>query len=653
MTKKYFFLKCFILFNFLCCYSQIVNEGLLQIEPATNVYFENEYTNKNTGSHESNGNLYLNDSFINNGTTSSTSGTTYFKSSDNPLVSISGTSNAIQFNNLEIDITAISKKGVSVEDGFALQVENALNLVSGDIRLTGEAQLVQTHLGVDANTVSSGKILIDQQGYASAYKYNYWSAPVNNGGVFTLLDGKFDGSDADVNPFNPQAMSFSTSSPYNGLPSVLDGSGNVTTSLTINTRWIYKYLQGVGAYGDWVSLNQNSALNPAEGYTMKGTNTLLTSQNYVYYGGPNNGEYLMPINSGEESLLGNPYPSALDAEAFITDNLALFDALYFWVDGGSTSHGTTDYLGGYAIRNLSGGTAPSVPASLVGGLGSAGSAEAPNRYVPIGQGFFVNAYASGSIVFNNSQRAFVTESSGNSVFYDGSSVSDRDVNNQYIRIGYQDPEGFHRQLLLAFLPNSPADIHYNLGYDALLIDSRDDDLFFVVDDELNKKFAIQGVDAFHESIELPLGIVISEAGLHEIMIDEIDNFQNTIYLKDNVLNTTHNLSASNFSINLPAGEYLDRYSLVFLPQESLSTSNADLLNINVFYDGQNNIVVNNTDGITIKSIKIYNVLGQEILNTNTNLNNKDRVQIPFNQGKGVYLVNVETIDSKLTKKILN
>lgn len=653
MTKKYFFLKCFILFNFLCCYSQIVNEGLLQIEPATNVYFENEYTNKNTGSHESNGNLYLNDSFINNGNTSSTSGTTYFKSSDNPLVSISGTSNAIQFNNLEIDITAISKKGVSVEDGFALQVENALNLVSGDIRLTGEAQLVQTHLGVDANTVSSGKILIDQQGYASAYKYNYWSAPVNNGGVFTLLDGKFDGSDADVNPFNPQAMSFSTSSPYNGLPSVLDGSGNVTTSLTINTRWIYKYLQGVGAYGDWVSLNQNSALNPAEGYTMKGTNTVLTSQNYVYYGAPNNGEYLMPINSGEESLLGNPYPSALDAEAFITDNLALFDALYFWVDGGSTSHGTTDYLGGYAIRNLSGGTAPSVPASLVGGLGSAGSAEAPNRYVPIGQGFFVNAYASGSIVFNNSQRAFVTESSGNSVFYDGSSVSDRDVNNQYIRIGYQDPEGFHRQLLLAFLPNSPADIHYNLGYDALLIDNRDDDLFFVVDDELNKKFAIQGVDAFYESIELPLGIVISEAGLHEIMIDEIDNFQNTIYLKDNVLNTTHNLSASNFSINLPAGEYLDRYSLVFLPQESLSTSNADLLNINVFYDGQNNIVVNNTDGITIKSIKIYNVLGQEILNTNTNLNNKDRVQIPFNQGKGVYLVNVETIDSKLTKKILN
>ncbi|MDO6622486.1 T9SS type A sorting domain-containing protein [Oceanihabitans sp. 1_MG-2023] len=644
-----------------------MNEGILQIEPTTNVYFENEYTNKSTGSHASNGNLYLNDSFINNGNTSSTSGTTYFKSSANPLVSISGTSNAVNFNNLEIDITAVSKKGVSVVDGFALQIENSLSLVSGDIRLTGEAQLIQKHLGTDVNTIGSGKILIDQQGYASAYKYNYWSSPVNNSGVFSLLSGKFDGTDASVNPFNPQTMLFNSGSPYNGVPSVLDGSDNVTTALTINTRWIYKYLQGAGAYGDWVSLNQNSMLNPGEGYTMKGTNTALANQNYVFYGAPNNGEYLMLINSGEESLLGNPYPSALDTDAFITDNLALFDALYFWVDGGSNSHGTTDYLGGYAIRNLSGGTAPSVSASLIGGIGTAGSAEAPKRYVPVAQGFFVNAYASGSIVFNNSQRDFKTESSGDAVFYRTSNADntdsdvstglgddlERDIDNKYIRIGYQDPEGFHRQLLLAFLPNSPADIHYNLGYDALLIDSREDDLFFIVDDELDKKFAIQGVNSFSEALELPLGIIISEAGLHEIMIDEIDNFENTIYLKDNILNTTHNLTASNFNINLPAGEYLDRYSLVFLPQESLSNTDVNALNVDVFYDGNNNIVVNNTERITIKSIKIYNVLGQEVFKANTDLNNKDRLQIPFNHSQGIYLVNVETKEGKLTKKILN
>lgn len=656
MRSKHFLFYCLLLFNFLCSYAQIVNKGILQITASTDVYFKNEYTNKSTGTHKSNGNLYLNNNFINNGTTTSASGTTYFKSITNPLVTISGTSKAINFNNLEIDITATNTKGVSVADGFALNIVNSLNLRSGDVRLTGEAQLIQTHVGADANTIGSGKVLIDQQGYASAYKFNYWSSPINNSGVFSLVSGKFDGTDASINPFNPQEMLFSSGSPYNGSPSVVDGSNNVNTALTINTRWIYKYLQS----GGWVSLNNNSGLNPGEGYIMKGTNTLLVDQNYTYYGAPNNGEYIVPINSGEESLLGNPYPSALDADQFINDNILLFDTLYFWVDGGSTSHNKTTYLGGYAMRNLSGGTPPSIALSSPGGLGNSSSVAPPSQYVSVAQGFFVSGYANGSIVFNNSQRAFKTESSEDAHFYraDDTEVNTKEnkaigADNQYIRLGYQDPEGFHRQLLLAFLPDTSADIHYNFGYDAIIIDNRADDLFFVIDNDLNNTFAIQGVHNFNKALEFPLGLFISETGSHEIMIDEVDNFENTIYLKDNVLNTTHNLSDSNFQVNLPIGEYLDRYSLVFLPQESLSVSDDKLLSIGVFYDGTKHIVLNNTARVKIESIKIFNVLGQEVLSRNKNLNNKDKLQIPFNQSKGIYIANIKTSNGKLTKKILN
>ena len=101
MRKKYVLSHCLIIFNLLCVYSQIVNEGVLQISNATDVYFENEYTNKVSATLSTNGNLYLNNSFINNGVTTSTSGTTYFKSNTNPLLSISGSSNTINFNNLE------------------------------------------------------------------------------------------------------------------------------------------------------------------------------------------------------------------------------------------------------------------------------------------------------------------------------------------------------------------------------------------------------------------------------------------------------------------------------------------------------------------------------------------------------------------------
>nr|WP_321227914.1 T9SS type A sorting domain-containing protein [uncultured Psychroserpens sp.] len=649
--KIKFYVSNIIAFSyFICCYSQIVNEGILQIESSTNVYFENEYTNTDSGIHNSDGNLYLNDDFINDGTTLSLSGSTYFKSSTNPLLSIYGSSNAINFYNLEIDVTAINTKGVSVADGFALNVVNSVRLVNGDIRLIDGAQLIQTHAGTDANTITSGKLLIDQQGYTSAYKFNYWSSPVNDNGTFSLLGNKFDGTDSSINPFIPQQILFNSESPYNGLPPLLDDGGYVTTALTISKQWLYKYLQGTGSYTDWVNIDENTNLNPGEGYTMKGTNAFLIDQNYVFYGAPNNGEYLSPINIGEQSLLGNPYPSALDADKFINDNLLILDALYFWVDGGSTSHALADYMGGYAIRNLSGGTPPSIASPLISGIGDSGSVTAPTQYVAVGQGFFVDAYDSGNIVFNNSQRTFKTEVSEDTRL---SNVSPNETNNQYIRIGYEDPEGFHRQLLLGFLPNSNADINYNRGYDAILTENRDDDLFFVLENDLTKKYAIQGLNDFNETLEFPLGLLMTESGTHRVMLDEVENFTHTVYLKDNVLNTTYNLSDSSFDINLPIGDHLDRYSIVFLPQEALFTQDHEVANINIFYDGNNHIVVNNADRVEIKTIKVFNVLGQEILKLNNNLNNNQRLQIPFNKSDGIYIVNIETNNSKLTQKILN
>lgn len=652
MRKKYVLSHCLIIFNLLCVYSQIVNEGVLQISNATDVYFENEYTNKVSATLSTNGNLYLNNSFINNGVTTSTSGTTYFKSNSNPLLSISGSSNTINFNNLEVDITAANTKGLSVSDGFLLNISNGLNLVNGDVRLTGESQLIQSHVGLDANAVSLGKILVDQQGYASAYKYNYWTSPINNGGTFSLLSGMYDGTDANINPFSPSQIAFISGSPFNGLPAITDVSGEVTTPLSLSTMWLYKYIQGSGSYYDWVALDQNSALNPGEGFSMKGSGASGADQNYVFYGAPNNGEYTFSINAGEESLIGNPYPSALDTNKFILDNATVFDALYFWVDGGSTSHILSNYLGGYAIRNLTGGTPPSVFSTLIGGLGSAGSITVPKRYAPIGQGFFIKAYASGSIVFNNSQRDFKKESEGEAIFY--RNQNDQTENqDQFIRLGYEDPEGFHRQLLLGFLPNSTADVNYNPGYDALLKICRDDEMFFVIEQDLDKKYAIQGVDAFSDTMEFPLGILISETGLHQIMIDEVENFQHTIYLKDNILNTTHNLSDANFNVNLPIGNHLDRYSLVFVPENSLSTTDQTLSNLTVFYDGNKNVVVNNKDRMQLKNITIYNVLGQEILRLNDNINNSNRVQIPFNQSQGIYFVKVVTTTGELTQKIIN
>ncbi len=658
--KQKDFITFLIVFIFLTpIFSQIVNEGLLKITTPTMVYFGDEYTNNSGATHNNNGDLYLNSNFINNGITSSTSGTTFFASSTNTIQTISGITESINFYNLDVNLSSINKKGVSVSDNFGLKVENKVNLVNGDLRLVGDAQLFQTHSGIDNNISTNGKLLKDRKGYASAYGYNHWSSPVNNGGTFSLNGGLFDGTDSSLNSFTPQQVLFNSGSPYNGLPSVLDGSENVITPLTINTTWLYKFSRGgVGSYSDWIKIDENGILNPGEGYTMKGTNTLDSEQNYVFRGVPNNGDYAFPISVGESSLLGNPYPSSLDCDKFINDNLSVIDALYFWVEGGSTSHNLADYLGGYATINLTAGAPPSVSPSQISGLGNANSVTSPTQYMAVGQGFFIEAIGDGNIVFKNSQRVFKTESSGESVHYKtdkpNKNISNKtNITNSFVRIGYENPDGYHRQIVLGFLPDSPADLNYNIGYDAIMTDPRSDDFFYIIDNDLSKKYVIQGVGAYDNSYVFPVGLTISKKGINSIMLDEVENFSDQVLIKDKVLNITYNLSEANCVPNLSVGDYLDRFEIIFQSQETLDIVENSLKKIKVFYNGSKQIIIQNKKQLKLNKISIYNLLGQNVLQVNNGFTTGDNMVIPFNYKQGIYLVLIETNSGKETFKIIN
>ncbi|PKQ45231.1 T9SS type A sorting domain-containing protein [Confluentibacter flavum] len=650
--------KALLLLYFLSIYtlfSQIVNEGTLKINTATLVSFGNEYTITSTGTHNNEGNLYLNSNFINHGTVSiPISGTTFFNSSVNDTQTISGTTGNVNFYNLEVNVTGVTKKGVSVADGFDLEVVNMVNLVSGDLRLVGEAQLVQTHTGANANTPSSGKLLRDQQGISSTYGYNYWSSPVNNNtGAFSFNGGLFDGTDASINSFVPQQVLINYGSPYNGSPAMVDGSNNVITPLYISDRWLYTYSPNTSGYAGWDKINKDLKIAPGIGFTMKGTGAI--NQNYVFKGLPNDGDYTFPIVIGQSTLLGNPYPSAMDSDKFITDNLQLLDKLLFWVDGGSNSHILAAYLGGYSIYNLTGGVGPSINSSI-SGLGSA-AGTIPKQYMAVGQGFMVEAISNGIITFNNSQRSFQTEDGEVSNFYKQSNTkksdSQADTVESFIRMGYEDPELFHRQLLLAFLPNRDADLNFNRGFDATMIDPREDEMFYIIENDLTKKYVIQGVGTYDNIYEFPIGIIITQQGKHVIMLDAVENFTDPVYIKDSLLNTYYNLSESNFSPNLPPGEYLDRFSIVFQATETLNNTKEVLTNNNISaYFKNDAIIIKNKNLIGINQVTVFNVLGQKIESLNR-LSHDDNIIIPFVHQKGMYIVLIESGQNKKSFKIIN
>jgi len=656
MKQKYIIFLGFYFIFANSIFSQIVNEGTLQIKSSTTVYFGDEYTNKTTATHNNDGDLYLNSNFINNGATTSTSGTTFFNSSVNSIQTISGSTSPVNFYNLEVDN---SLTGVSVEDNFGLYVTNTVALNSGDLRLVGDAQLIQTN---NVANSGSGKLLRDQQGVSSAYAYNYWSSPVHTAGVFKFNGGLFDGTDSANKPFSPQQVQFNSGSPYNGIPSSVDGSGNVTTPLTINDSWLYTYSPDDTGYSGWDKKTKDSPINPGEGFIMKGTNTLVETQNYVFKGTPNNGEYSFVVAVGESALLGNPYPSALNCTEFILDNMSsppdsrttsntIDAALYFWVEGGSSSHNLSDYLGGYATRNLATGVPASTVPTGISGLGTP-NLTAPKQHMAVSQGFFVDIIGDGNIVFKNSQRVFKTESSGESVHFKAASNTIKST----IRIGHEDPEGFHRQLALVFMPESYADLNFNSGYDAIMTSVREDDIFFIIENDLDKKYVIQGVGAYDNSYEFPLGLIITEEGEHTIMLDAVENFSETVYIKDQVLDTIYNLSAANFIPSLSPGEYLDRFKLVFKPKEVLSEDEiedeiTDKI-LKVYYNN-NNILISNKGDLKLNNVSIFNMLGQQLINVNTNLLNEPAITIPFAYKKGIYLIVVFTYQGRTTYKIIN
>ena len=290
--------------------------------------------------------------------------------------------------------------------GNGLTVTHYLKL-DGSINLEGESQLIQT-TDSDLDPTSAGTLERDQQGTADTYTYNYWSSPVG-------LSNNSTNNNAYTLPDVMTGVNFITSG-YNGTASPLG----------IADYWIWKFSNKTdGDYSQWQHVRSTGSLLVGEGFTMKGpgSGSISTPQNYVFQGKPNNGDINLTISAGNDYLVGNPYPSALDANQFILDNGSTIagpgsttGTLYFWEHWGGGSHVLADYQGGYATYSLAGG----VPAASMGtndpDVATGGTpTKLPGRYIPVAQGFFVVAETGGTIKFNNGQRVFAPEDGTNSI----------------------------------------------------------------------------------------------------------------------------------------------------------------------------------------------------------------------------------------------
>ncbi|WP_299103244.1 LamG-like jellyroll fold domain-containing protein [uncultured Winogradskyella sp.] len=516
--------------------------------------------------------------------------------------------------------------------------------IDGILDLVDESQLLQPE-GSILEPTSTGYLERDQQGSNNGYNYNYWGSPVKTAATtFTLSNILYDGADGTT--------------PVNWITSY-DG---IASPLSLSTRWLYIFNNGeFEDYTAWNQVSQNAALNVGLGFLMKGSNTASPTQNYTFRGLPNNGTITNFISGGtRSSLVGNPYPSAIDANAFIDDNAsALLDGtLIFWEQSpNSTSHNLAQYEGRYSYYNKTGGLPSTIPVEI-NGQGTASNT--PERYVPIAQGFFVNGSSTGgNITFNNGQRIFKTEASGESVFLrsPNSNTNQQSVNGNAIkrlRMSFKTPEGAKRHLLLGFTSDNSATDSIDYGYDGLNSDNFPSDMSFIIE---GNKYVIQGVGAFDVAKTYPLDLTLAIQGNIEIQLESLENFNASIdvYIYDALLGTYSRFNENNFQLNLEAGNYTDRFYLVFQEDTLLSTIKEEREKISVKYLlDSDEIFVSTPQSIDVKQLYLINVAGQTVASWNaTNITLSHEIRIPVkNISEGTYILKVETESNTLNKKII-
>lgn len=385
------------------------------------------------------------------------------------------------------------------------------------------------------------------------------------------------------------------------------------------------------------------AINPGEGYLVKplaiGETDVTFATSYTQ-GTLNNGVINKTVVFGDDqndspNILANPYASAIDAHEFI-DNNALVDAVYYWEHiedpelGYPGYHASNYSMGDISMYNLSGGVAAA---------NNGGGEKSSNQFIPSGQGFAIKANAAGTVTFNNDMR--VTNNN------DGYRNSEENIDRLYINIT-NEAYNLKSGTLIAFSENATND--YDVKYDAKRLATPVS--IFSINNEM--ELGIQGRAVFNNDHIIPLGFStqVEESQEYTISINSIEGElinHATVYLKDNLLHTSTNLSETDYQFIANQGDQKDRFVIVF---DELVLGNQDVEQSLSMYPNPANELLNlNSVAGTIKSVTIYDIQGRVVEQWKDNSTSSLQLDIS-SLNTAIYMVNIQTEQGSTTKRLI-
>lgn len=432
----------------------------------------------------------------------------------------------------------------------------------------------------------------------------------------------------------------------------LQSTGSVTGDFTYNLnipddKWHYVSSPVIGEqYNDaWVTANSiangtgnnrgiswydNSSSDPTTGhwrYMQQGDEEVFQRQGYAlkrteagtyaFTGTFPRANFELPIsqaNGNNWNLMNNPYPSYISVADLIlanTSNLgSLFQSLYVW----NPNNGAN---GAYELLT--------------------------SGYIHPGQAFFINSnVATGALNITESLQSAQT----GVTFYKNSAKP-----NIELILSKNDNEVKTTFNLLENATNG-----LNPGQDFGLFTGVKSDLSissYLVEGNNDIPLTIQSLAISNlEDIEIPIGVVAQKDD--EIKFSaksfELPNGINLI-LEDKVTNTTTDLSDINAEYKLKLTENLNGVGRFYLvtASKALSTENLSLDQIKIFKTSNSNLKITGlTEGKF--ELKLYNILGKQILNTSFISSGVKEINLP-KISTGIYIVELNSEKGKTSKKI--
>lgn len=430
---------------------------------------------------------------------------------------------------------------------------------------------------------------------------------------------------------------------------------------------------------DWEFVSGATVMTPGVGYASTHSQALFFGPpmasppyqfDYIFKGPFNNGIITVPVyrndsetNDNNWNLIGNPYPSAIAADTFLAVNsnistniphhAVLDGALFLWSQNtapSSTMNGNENMnfaVSDYAVINALGQTA-------------GGDGEMPSRNIPSGQGFFVvysNAatpdttvgdISEGTVVFNNSMRV----TGNNNQFFRTTNKANK------LWLDLTSDNGIFNQILVAYAKGA-SDGNDGMAYDTSknLSIGASAILYSTIKNE-TKKFAIQGKDlnsinkneiinvGFKTSIDVPTIYTLSIAQLEG---DYLSN--NTIYLKDNLLNKLHDLKASDYNFTSEVGEFNNRFQIVFNQALLVNNNSINKNSLSIIEYSNGDVRFNLNSSNKMNNIKIIDLQGRTLYNFK--VDSKDKTLNLSNLSQAPYIAKI-TLDNNyvITKKAI-